>query len=428
MQPLTNVVENLFPESNGGVQGLFDFVISSTTNGTETPGLLDISLLIATGNNAIMLAETSRDVAGIIMPTTSFGTIEKFINSTIDKTFPVGDSKIITIEGGTLSELGPLSAAEIARDGVLGSNGYLFVGGTKGVAVLSNADGTGWDTSLGLGIGFEGLVTGMTFKKVGNYKFVQKLLYSDGFLYVLTRTQLDRIDLTTLNVGLGEINPITLAKNDLMSLVGPNGSFLDFIISEKLVLLATSKGLLRNQFNVKTASDTATMGWLQVPTPEGIGSVQKLFAITPTLRAQDVSSNDPGYVNALSAFAGKDQAYVFRYTIESTVAGDITATTVQEFPDMFVKNRPSYFVGFGQYRSSYNTDGSLYFGTSNKTQTSGPVVVTLDSTLGIYTGSRLPTTITMPTGVQGSIISAFFRNIASGSWIIAGNAGLRINE
>lgn len=416
---LSTVAQALWPESNGGVQGLFDFVITSTTAGTETPGLYDISLLIATGNNGILMAQTSNDISGVVTPTTSFGTPINFTNGAIDQTFPVSDTKLITIQGDVLSDLGPIAAAEIARDGTAGLNGYLFVGGTNGVAVLSKSDGSGWDATTGLADGFTGLTAGMTFKKIDYaYTNVRKLIADGDFLYVLTRTEFHRIDLTASNVGLGTIAPTILARTT--ELLGSAGSFLDAIVSEQTALLATSEGLLRNVINIQTALSNDSVGWSMLATPEGIGAVRQLFAVSATGRAQDVAKSPSGYIYALNAFVGKDQAYLFRYAV--------SGLAVSKIPDLFVEDIPSYFVGFGQFRNIFITDGALYIASRSKTQTTSPVVISLNSTVGIKTGSRFPSTILLPTGVQGTLVTALVKNSASGSWIVAGDSGLRINE
>src|SRR5690606_14554103 len=102
----------------------------------------------------------------------------------------------------------PIIAAELASDG---TNGWLFVGGSHGVAVLSAADGNGWDITTGLGPDFAGLSAGMSFKQFGSYSFVRKIMHDGDFLYILTDQVLDRIDLTQGNPGLGQFTPVTVA-------------------------------------------------------------------------------------------------------------------------------------------------------------------------------------------------------------------------
>ena len=413
--------EFIFPANQGGVQGVFDFILTSTNTGATTPGLDDISLLVTTGNNGVMLAQTSRDDAGVITPTSSFGTVINFQSGTIDQAMPSGNTKLITIQGGALGDIGPISAAEIARDGTAGSNGYLFVGGTQGIAVLSNADGTGWDATSGLTDGFGGLTAGMTFKKINYpYQYVRKLINDGQYLYVLTNNTFDRIDLTATNVGLGVIQPITLARNDQLGLVTERGTFLDALVSDKLALLATSKGLLKNSVDIQSAVNSDNVNWQLQPLPEGDGAARQIFAVSGNGRSQDVATGDGGYVYVLSAFRGNNQAYAFRYAV--------TGTSVEKIPDLFVRDIPSYFVGFGEFRNQFATDGVLYFSSRNKTEFEDAVVTTLNSTVGIRGGRAFPTSIKTATTLGGTIVSGIVRNSATGSWLVVGDNGVRINE
>ncbi len=422
LKPVTDAMKNFFLPQEGGIQGLFDFVVTATTSGTATPGLLDISALVATGLGKVMLVQTSSVIAGGVIPVggSSFGAVSTFINGEITQTFPVIDSKIITIEGGVLADIGPINAAEIARDGT-GPNGNLFVGGANGVAVLSRTNGAGWSTATGLSNGFLGLTNDMSFKKVGTYKEVYKLINDGPYLYVLTLTQLDRIDLTQGNVGLGIISPMTIATRKTIPGIGITGSFLDAIISGPLAVLATSKGLFRlaEGLDIRTVRDTTA--WEHLPAPETIGPMEQLLAITPTDRAQDITSRG-GNILALSAYRGKNQAQIARYSVD--------ASTVTRIDDLFVKDIPSYFANFGLFYNGIATDGSLYYGTHNQQLgDENAFVSVLFSTKGVYTGSRFLSNKIIPVDVKNtSLIASLIQNSATGSWLIGTDRGLRVNE
>lgn len=433
LKPVTTAIANFFLPEEGGVQGMFDFVVTDSTPGTSTPGLLDISALVVTGLGKVMLVQTSNVVAGGVIPIggTAFGAVSRFINGEITQTFSPGNSRIITVEGGVLDELGPINAAEIARDGSSGANGYVFVGGTHGVAVLSKANGSGWSTVSGLSDGFTGLTDGMTFKKVGTYRDVYKLINDGQFLYILTVTQLDRIDLTQGNVGLGTITPVTIATPESIPGIGTTGSFLDAIISGPLVVLATNQGLLRigNGLDVRTAGVKSSV-WQCIDAPETIGPMEQLVAITQKDRAQDITKTSPGgNLLALSAYRGKNQAQIARYAVNQAPLV-VSNTTVTRIDDLFVKDIPSYFANFGLFYNGIATDGSLYYGIHNKQFGDESAMVTvLFSTKGVYTGSRFLTNKIIPVNVTNTaLIAALIQSSATGSWLVGDDHGLRVNE
>ncbi len=433
LKPVHDAVDQFFLQKDAGVQGLFDFIVTATNSDTVTPGLLDISALVATGLGKVMLVQTSSVISGGIIPVggTSFGGVTAFTNGTITQTLPNGNSKIITIEGGVLDDIGPINAAEIARDGSGGANGYLFVGGVNGVAVLSKANGAGWSTATGLSTGFTGLTNGMSFKTVGNYKNVRKLINDDRYLYVLTSTQLDRIDLTVGNVGLGTVTPITIATRETVPGIGATGSFLDALISQQLLVLATNAGLLRiaNGLDVRTI-DSDGIAWQVVDMPETIGPVQQLFAITKTGRSQDIAQKiNGGNFLALSAYRGKNLAEIVRFDVNCVTSTGVIDTTVARITDLFVENIPSYFVNFGVFRNLTATDGALYFGTRSKQFDNNPLVTVLNASGGVQTGSRFLSNKVIPVDLSDTtLIAAMLQSSATGTWLVGTDGGIFANE
>ncbi len=427
------LADSFFPKPEAGVQGVHDFVVTSVALDSATPGLLDISLLVATGYQKVLLVETSTVVSGAVVPHggASFGPEISFTNGEITQTFPVTASKRISIEGGALDEIGPIVAAEVARDGSAGSNGWLFVGGSGGVAVLSKANGAGWNTATGLATNFTGLTAGMSFKRVGDYQQVCKLIHDDQYLYVLTETQLDRIDLTQGNVGLGIISVNTVAGVDTIPGVGAQGSLLDAVISEKLVLLATSRGLFRlaNSLDVRTV-DTVSASWEILSTPEDIGAIRQLIVVTQTGRAQDIArKSDGGNLYAMSAYRGKNQAKLYRFEVQQVVGSSISDTTVQRISDLYVQNISSYFANYGLFRNIFATDGALFFGTQSQSDDEHSVATILNAKGGVQTGSRFLSNKEIPVDLsESSLISSMIQSSATGSWLLVGDHGIRANE
>ncbi len=433
LRSLSNIISLDFPQSEGGIHKLFDF---SSTNGTTA--LHNSSLLIATGLKKILLVESGQVINNVLNPFTGnyIDTLEKFTNGTITKTFPngAGDPKAVEISGGVLDDIGPINSATIAQDDMGANLGYLFVGGAGGIAVLSQPNGDGWDTTTGLGPDFKGITAGMSFKKVGSYSLVRKIIWDGDYLYVLTENKLDRIDLTAGGIGLGNITPVTIA--DLTLLAGhPNASFLDCIVSEKFALIATSFGLLRvgNGNDIRIAISPTDVGWCTVPNPEWPNNAQQIIAVSKTGRPQDVARYDGGHIYVLNAYRGKQRSQINRFEIKAVDgANAIDDNTIQPLPDIFVKDRLSYLMNYGQLRPMFATDGAMYFGARDRDLAINPQVIVPSTATPPQSGYRfvgVKGVAQLPVNISaGNNVTTLLRNFASGSWLISGDFGLQINE
>lgn len=420
--PLGKVFGATFPRARGGIHGLFDIPAHS-------PGLDDISLLLATGCQTVSLVQTStfngsfEPTVGEIFETNK----EVFNNGIIDRPLPTGSDalRVLTISGGELKQLNFINAAEIAT---AGDKAWLFVGGNGGLAVLTRDDGAGWDDPPGLGSGFAGLQIGTEFKKISSYKYVQKLVYDDAFLYVLTNIKLDRIDLLNSNFATGDLVVTTIAAVGVTPRISNCSTLFDLIISEKLGLLATSDGLFRiaNGKDIRTAHAT---DWKQVSIPEGCGSVIQLCALSKTGREQDVARFVGGDLYALVAYSGKNRAQTNRFSIKPVDNEEITDETIQPLPDLFVKNISSYFVSFGQFRNWIVSDGALFFHEINRNLCDDPAIYLLSgrarSGIRFLADKNPPIPLTFH---DACFLLPLVRNSATGAWLLAGNDGLRINE
>lgn len=421
---LNKVVVQALPMTEGGIQGFVDLPANAS-------GLHDISLTMMTGRNKIVLVESGQVINNVLHPLQgSFAQNSiDFNNGTVTTTLPLGldNPKVVTIAGGVLDDIGPLTTAEIARNGDAGNNGWLFVGGTKGLAVLSANNGDGWNTAVGLGPDFAGLEAGMSFKIIPNYTFVRKLMQDGNFLYVLTDKKLDRIDLTQGTIGLGDAVSVTVAAHT--NLVGPSGFFSDCIVSGKFAVIATSRGLLRvgNGSDISIAVGVNETGWTLVPMPEGVKGIRQLHAMSKTGMPQDVARNDGGQIYALNVDRGTNRSDITRFAVNAVENSPIDDNTLAPFPDFYVKGLTSYRINFGALRTVFSTDGALYLSGHGIDLEVKPVVTfPRDSILSRFVGVKQ---FSVPLALEGgSHITDMVRSFASGSWLISGDFGLRINE
>ena len=423
LQPLTTILNTALPANNGGIQGLQTFL-------PDAPGLQDIALLAAGGIGTIALAQTGLlNGNNTIMPTAGpdFNNLVEFDNGTITTNV---NAKTVIISGGALDTVGPITALEVASDT---SNGWLFVGGSDGLAVLTQPDGTGWNAATQLSNNLTGLQAGTVFTMIGDYSFVKKLIYDGDFLFVISHTTIDRINVTTSNFGTNTLDVTTIASIGQNG-VSVRGGFLDGIFSQALGIIATTGGLLRigDGKDVRTIVNESDADWTHVPIAENAGAPTALYAVTQTNRAQDITKNNGGYFYVLTANVGLDQSRINRFAVEPLGAVDpMTATTIQAFDDLFVKNIPSFLLSFGEFRSNFATDGALYFATRNKNINLPPIVLLTPSMpvprVGVPDVGNRSTTVKINLQ-SGTEINYFSRSQASGSWIAAGNFDTQVLE
>ncbi len=407
---LANVIAGLLPQDCAGVQGFFNLP-------SNTPGLFDISAFIATGLQQVVLIESGQVDNGVLCPNGGdFHTdLQQFTDGQITQNFPVGDVRVVSISGGALADIGPMSAAALGVNDST-QQGYLFVGGACGLAVLAQANGNGWSTIIGLGKNFNGLIDGMRFITLDDYCFVRKLIYDEGFLYVLTDTRLDRIDIAASDFGTGTLSVVTVATlDDIQS--EPNGTLLDLVVSGKFALLAASTGLYRvgDDADITTATNNTDVDWTQVVIPEGISVVQFLQAISSTIQPNGLAKNAIGNLYINDAYRGLDVSHINRYRVESVLSMPISDCTIEPLPDIRIKDILTAFRVFSGFRNMILYDGTDLFSSRDRMQTSSPVVFNRK--------------IILPLDIaDASTVSSIVRSSASGAWLISGDFGLRVNE
>jgi len=418
---LTDWQNNSFPTELNGIQGIFDIPAG-------TPGLRDISLLITAGNKRIALAQTSVENNGVQQPLLGESLAhnpETFDNGTIDHEL-AADTNAIAITSGALNEIGIIKAATITA---YNNHGYLFVGGTDGLAVLVNNQGYSWDALIGLGNNLAGLTAGTSFKKIGSYSFIRKLICDEtqGTLYVVSDSTLDRIDIQASNFITDDIHKTTLATQG-QSPLALYDTINDAVVSRSLCILGTSNGLYQSDPSIDiSTTNGAQIPWLKIPLGEGLCTARQIFCISYSGREQDLTSGQGGFFYVLDTNPGKKRAMVHRFTIERLENSQ--GYIVKNLPDFFVQEIPTYFVQFSGYRNWIYTNGALFFQERDRTTQYNPLFALLPAYVrsGFRFGGNREEII--PISVQGAdIIQPIVALSSSGSWFLAQNNILSVNE
>jgi hypothetical protein len=434
---LVNQVTIELTEEQGGIHNLFNFSQLTPGFGSVTTTIDNqISMAVMTGLRKIVLVETGRNATAsqFRANTGDFSTGKQtFTDGTLTGFVDDGTPKILSLSGGVLNQLGPITSAEVSRTPLSGSteNGYLFVGGTFGLAVLSKSDDAGWDTSSpngGLHAGFSGLTADMSFKLLGSYSNVRKLVCDGTYLYVLTNTILDRISLAS--IASGPLVTVRLAT--LYQLGLPDyASLSDVVISQKLGLLATSAGLYRvaNGYNIADAALASDgLGWKNVPLQEGLPVTTRFMPVSPNNFDSGLATGGMLYV--LGGSVTLKEARVYRFSVADVSSSAIDDDTVLPLNDIFIKNVPSFFMEFGSYRNFISSEGNSLLNVMSGNQVNGPLLLNVAP---IQTGNPYVARnfnwlfSTLPSSSTSSV-RRLLRNTASGGWLVGTGAGLLVNE
>lgn len=401
-------INSLYPAVHGGVQGLVDVPFN-------TPGLNNISMIITSSFGSVTLTEVGSAQGNQQCPHTGgyANNATIFQNGTISEPI-ANDALMLTIQGGVLNDVGPITSSAIGVNTVT-QQGYLFVGGSHGLAVLTKPDGSGWSTASGLGPNFSGLTVGMAFQTLGNYTFVRNLIVDGNFLYVISAKRVDRIDLSSSTFAA-----TTIASQESL-VFDKNDTILDGIMSGKFGLLATSKGMFRtsNGNDVSAITTDNNKYWTLVPVPAGIVPPQQFLVSSTTGNPTDVARDNGGMIQLLSAYLGSNRARINRFAIKDVSTTPIDDTTMLPIPDEEIEGILSSFLTFNGYRTTFNSDGALLLHAYGRRLLVSPYV----KTRGFKNGVEAPLD-----DANGTLLGQVIRSSTSGSWLVAGDFGVRINE
>lgn len=376
----------------GGIQGIFNF--NRYTQGFNN----SLSMLISTAFNKVALGQTG------------------YLNGGLFQIMP--NPNVVGFSNKQINNQGPLIAAEISHDA--NNNHYIFAGGANGISVLTNdTTGVSWNGNLNSVNDLNS--DQITWKKLGNFSFVKKLIWDTDYIYILTSNNLYRIKLEpnkfTLN-STEKLNIETVLKN---TDVGSTTYFLDAIIDNNYCLLGTTSGLYRLTNN----------NLLKITIPGGLPAVSQITVIAPNNNASH-SFKDLSNIIILNSTFGTQQSKIYRFAIQNEVIHMLPDTLVATAANLS-QGIPSAFLTFDNFISSYFTDGSwntaqsYYLGPNQpENSVATPFVMQLQSSIHSGQSSSqviMPMLTTQPhfpfLRLTGNILN-MIRETTSGALIMAG--------
>lgn len=384
---LIDAIPGSMSMKNGGIQGL----ISVSDQTTDLQGF---PLVIATGNSAVIIAQTGQD--------SGFGSI-----AILDPQ----ETATLDVDSGL--DIGSVVAATFAHNSGTNDN-WLFMGGSQGLSVLSNdITGVGFNGQL---TNFAALTTGKTCKTLGNFSFIKKLVSNNNFLYVLTPHAVYRIllnaDKFTLTPTVA-LSPVLILASTTIDLLA---SFTDMLVDNNVMLLGSTAGLYSLDL---TGGMPATP--VAISIPGGLPSVCRLNVIS-----NDANFNENFYESSnlyvLSANFGAQQARLNRFTITDGII-----TPIQ---DQLLEAQNGPLLIFDYMMNNIFIDGSLGFATSYRIGSIKPIAKYMQFTLQAGNSSsqtllKNSTTNLAITSLLSSLgVTAISRDYASGCLMLAADFGL----
>ena len=368
--------------------------------------------------------------------------------------------------------VGNITCAEVSRIGLdlntTSSAGFLFVGGTAGVAVWQKA-GNGWITTASsnnpkTGLGdFLDISATFTFNKMkitnGNATDLDltcttsvvricadgantsRTAADDGKIYILTKTELFQIpkaNLTAQHIKAGRLRASNYPIN-----ARANTYFTNMImLSKDLGVVATTKGLYKfdgsatfgpaaltaiDGVNVTESSgaytiNTAYYHMIYIPAYKGGSAAQRRDSGT----VASETANGTLYVVQGDVYnmSGK----IYRFDVSGT-----TITLINNVADV------ATFADFAKFRSAFITDGAVAIMTTGKSVDNTELMSITPISSAALGSSGL---VNSETGITSSLnntadineditidsrICGLTRDAASGAWIIPSSEGVRVN-
>ena len=242
------------------------------------------SMMVASGLGTIAIIQTgdrANTNKSAFVPTAAF--VPTLVQSTTPTT--TGAANVFVFNNSTTQALGFITTAEVSRtqtsivppttkQPVYQTGGWLFIGGSNGVAVLCQSDGSGWNTSSGLaglantdfpvnGYAFQQLTPPTNVTPAYNFSNILKLVSDGKYLYILTPSDLYRLEMnahdfsTNAIINPARINRIAGVDNAFTNDSGTQvmdkdlDSFFDLIVVDgtattlgaKKLAIATTQGV-----------------------------------------------------------------------------------------------------------------------------------------------------------------------------------------
>jgi hypothetical protein len=247
----------------------------------------------------------------------------------------------IVLADAITQQLGPISCAAIISNQ---QEKLLVIGGVYGVAALIDNAGHGWKRDSTMAQAVEQITSrSLHFTKIADWQFTKKICIDKKNIYLLTDTMLVRYTLSD-DQTITFKNPVILAKSST------TGALFDCMIDGPLAVLATSKGLLRNESGSWIATTDRAPSWVPVSLAH-TGSAHQIWCI-PGI---PYDNHHATLLYVLMDDPAHHQSMVFRVNTYVDYAKAVSEASVQSLVED--ANNIVPFLSFNSSRSFFYTDG-----------------------------------------------------------------------
>lgn len=368
IRALIDVANQEFTQKNDPIKKVIDFSVIH-------PGLYQKNITMLMSNSALMIAQ-----------------------------FP--DFKTLMFTADQLASIGAPTCAEI---GINDQQGWIFIGGTKGLACICDSQGNGWPMPAGLSDLSQ--LQGMRAQSIGTYSMIRKLMFDAGYLYVLSDEFFDRIDLQNgfATTRLAQIKNLADQRYSI---------FYDAIVSDSCALITTSAGMFRvgNDRSIKV-DDERSLDWTSMKVPDATDLPLFLIPMSVSSRANDWARG-AGQVYIITGSYTKQGARVHRYAVNHPEGLPITDQTIAPVADLVIKDHYSDIGSLLACSDCFATDGLFFF---------APIRPKKNKPMQLYNGLTKGRTLINLELKPEDVITSIARNSYYGNWLVAGSFGLKTN-
>ncbi len=413
---LVSQINGYFLPANGGVQTVVGVARATSSNWYNASARLasGVSLFSFTGRDRYALALTS---SGSGLTTgTSFGST----------------SGLWTYDFGAASlPMGMITTAAVSASSTSGK-GWVFVGGSNGVAVLCKSDGTGWSSLSSLST----LTSGYSFVKLkkadgSDFAQVTQILTDTNGFYIICADGMYRCPYTASNFEAGLAGEVLIASPTVLL-----GASYETILSATIVgsyaFLATTQGLWVNDGALSVVTNTTgAHGWNEIAmvpnTTEKFGVCsQLLFVPGPTV-------DDGGMLYVLTADVALNVASVYRVNVPSGSSLDSDARAAMGATVHTSANTTRlYMTLLGQFREYFYTDGGIAMDASSRhhaftVEGTGMFrVLSVTQSVGKIDAWAQALQPVFDAGVVTDTLSGIVRDLATGTVVVPGVWGIQV--
>jgi hypothetical protein len=399
---LVTLLNNEFKQEHAGVHQLFNFD-EDTPSIKRTLIAGKISFMAALGYKKIALIQTgAANINNVFTPTQT-----QFIKN-VD---------VFIIQDSALNNLGPICCTDLSRS-TDDDKGWLFVGGYNGIAVLGSDDGTGWDgQTTSAAISLPTIAT-WEFKEIGNFTQVRKILgdqLNGAYIYVMTLDNIYRF--VPDKDKFKDIGNIAL---DEKAVTPPPGYLLDMLVFKRdagdtRLLVATTQGLFYSD-SINDTDEIKTPMWTKVLLKSGTALSNPVSHLS-FVDIQKGGYTTNGNLYVLAADMSLNMSNIYRFNVKD---GIITAIKENEGTD--------YFYSEGELRINFVTDGAVGFTNLSKHLGKAEylkMIRMLSNPRNIRVSESV---INLNLESSAYNVGSMVLNTASGTWMVPGDWGIRVNE